>query len=73
MKVIGDRNGTWVKYFDTLDMRKQMPQEFYLENFYAEGDTIIFLYKQWQQENFCELRYKWNENNQWFGVELIYR
>ena len=73
MKVIGDRNGSWVKYFDTSDMRKQMPQEFYLENFYAEGDTIIFLYKEWQQENFCELRYTWNENAHRFGVELIYR
>ena len=73
MKVIGSRDGTWVKFFDTLDMRKQIPQEFYLENFYTAGDTIIFLYKQWQQENYCELRYKWDENNKWFGVEVIYR
>ena len=73
MKVIGDRNGTWVKYFDTLDMRKQIDSEYYIEDFYTKGDTIIFLYKEWQKENYCELRYKWNENNQWFGVELTYR
>lgn len=70
-KVIGERNdGTWVKYFNTLDMRKQIPRDFYIDNFYAEGDKIIFVYKQWQQENYCELCYTWNAANQWFGVEL---
>ena len=73
MKVIGERGGTWIKFFDALDMRKQIPPEYYLENFYAEGDTIIFVYKKWQQENFCELRYKWDEAARWFGVEIIYR
>ncbi len=69
-KVIGKYNGTWVQYFDTLDMRKQIPQEFYIDDFYAEGDKIIFVYKQWQQENYCKLCYTWNAANQWFGVEL---
>lgn len=69
-KVIGARDGKWVQYFDTSDMRKQIPREFYLENFFAEGDTIIFLYKEWQKENFCELRYKWDAAAQWFGVEV---
>lgn len=73
-KVIGERNdGTWVKYFDTLDMRKQIPYDFYMDNFYAEGDSIIFIYKQWQQErycNYCKLCYTWDAANQWFGVEL---
>ena len=73
MKVIGERGGTWIKFFDALDMRKQIPPEYYIENFYAEGDTIIFVYKKWQEENFCELRYKWNEAADWFGVEIIYR
>ena len=69
-KVIGARDGIWVQYFDTSDMRKQIPHEFYLENFFADGDTIIFLYKEWQKENFCELRYKWDAAAQWFGVEV---
>ena len=73
MKVIGSRDGKWIKFFDALDMRKQIPPEYYIENFYAEGDTIIFVYKKWQEENFCELRYKWNEAADWFGVEIIYR
>lgn len=71
LKVIGDHGGSWVKYFDTLDMRKQIPYDFYLEDFYADGDTIIFLYKEWQKENYCQLRYKWDEAAQWFGVEII--
>ena len=69
-KVIGARDGIWVQYFDTSDMRKQIPHEFYLENFFVDGDTIIFLYKEWQKENFCELRYKWDAAAQWFGVEV---
>ena len=73
MKVIGSRDGKWIKFFDTLDMRKQIPSEYYIENFYADDDTIIFVYKKWQEENFCELRYKWNEAADWFGVEIIYR
>ena len=69
-KVIGARDGKWVQYFNTSDMRKKLPREFYLEKFFAEGDTIIFLYKEWQKENFCELRYKWDAAAQWFGVEV---
>lgn len=71
LKVIGDRGGSWVKYFDTLDMRRQIPREFYLEDFYTAGNTIIFLYKEWQKENYCKLRYKWDDATQWFGVEII--
>lgn len=70
-KLIGARGGKWVKYFDTSDMRKKIPYDFYLENFYAAGDTITFRYKQWQAENFCELRYKWDASADWFGVEVV--
>ncbi|MBD3878350.1 MAG: hypothetical protein SR1Q5_01510 [Quinella sp. 1Q5] len=70
LKVIGDRDGSWVKYFDTLNMRNQIPYEFYLDGFRADGDTIIFLYKEWQKENYCQLCYKWDEAAQWFGVEV---
>ena len=73
MKVIGSRDGKWTKFFDTSDMRKQIPQEYYIENFFATGDTIIFVYKKWQENNFCELRYKWDAAANWFGVEIIYR
>ena len=73
MKVIGSRAGKWTKFFDTSDMRKQIPREYYIEDFFAAGDTITFVYKEWQENNFCELRYKWNEAANWFGVEIIYR
>ena len=73
MKVIGENGGKWVKYFDTLDMRKKINRDYYIDDFYTKGDTIIFLYKQWQKENYCELRYKWDAAAQWFGVEIIYR
>lgn len=70
IKVIGERNGKWVKYFDTADVRKKIPHDFYLDNFYTAGDTIILDYKEWQKENHCALRYKWDEAAQWFGVEI---
>ena len=70
--LIGARDGKWVKYFDTSDARKKIPYDFYLENFYAAGDTIIFRYKQWQQENYYDLRYKWNAAANWFGVDVVY-
>ena len=70
-KLLGARGGKWVKYFDTSDARKIFPHDFYLENFYAAGDTITFRYKQWQTENYCELRYKWDAAANWFGVEVI--
>ena len=71
-KLIGEHNGKWVQYFDTLDARKKIPHEFYLENFSATGDAITFRYKQWRTENFYELRYKWDASANWFGVEVVY-
>ena len=71
-KLIGERGGKWVKYFDTSDMRKKIPAEFYLDDFYAAGDKIIFRYKQWQAENYYELRYKWNAPTGWFSVDVVY-
>ena len=72
MKVIGERGGKWVKFFDTNDAKKNygVAYDFYIEDFHAADDTIIFVYKKWQEDNFCELRYKWDEAAQWFGVEV---
>ena len=53
-------------------MRKKIPAEFYLDDFYAAGDKIIFRYKQWQAENYYELRYKWNAPTGWFSVDVVY-
>ena len=73
LKVIGARGDKWVRYFDTLDMRRQIKPEYYLKDFYAAGDTIIFVYELWQSDKTCELRYKWDAAAQWFGVEVVYR
>ena len=73
MKLISARtgDGKWIQYFDTLNMRKKIPHEFYLEDFYAEGDTIIFLYKEWQKENYCKLQNKWNPSLLLFNAKII--
>ena len=70
MKVIGERDGVWVKYFDTQDMRRQMEPEFYIKEFHAAGDAIVFVYEQWGTERTCELQYQWDSAANWFGVEL---
>ncbi len=70
IKVIGERNSEMCIRDSTMDVRKQIPPDFYLDNFYTAGDTIIFDYKEWQKENHCALRYKWDEAAQWFGVEI---
>lgn len=70
MKVIGERDGAWVQYFDTADMRKQIDREFYIDEFHAAGDALVFVYKQWGTETTCELYYQWDAAVDWFSVEL---
>lgn len=70
MKVIGERNGVWVKYFDTLDMRKLMEPEFYIKEFHASGDALVFVYKKFNTNKTCELYYQWDASADWFSVEL---
>ena len=71
--VIGERGGKWVQYFDTsIDRRNfNIGLEYYLRNFYAAGDTLIFVYEHWETKKTYELRYKWDVAAQWFGVELV--
>ena len=70
MKVIGERDGVWVKYFDTQDMRKLMEPEFYIKEFHAAGDALVFVYEQFNTNKTCELYYQWDASVDWFGVEL---
>jgi len=73
MKVIGSHGGKWVKYFDTQDVKsnKQMAWDYYMQNFYVDGDKIIFQYEQWETKKICRLVYKWDESAKWFGVEIL--
>ena len=69
--VIGERNGKWVKYFNTIDVKRQLKRwDFYLQRYYVEGDTIICEYEQENTQRRYEIRYKWDEVAQWFGVEV---
>lgn len=72
-KIIAERNGKWVKYFDTLDLKKskQLDWDYCLQNIYTIGDTIIFVYEQGETQKSCDVRYKWDEAAQWFGVEIV--
>ena len=70
IKVIGERDGAWVQYFDTYDTRRQLGGEFYIKDFYVAGDTIVFVYEEWNTKATRELHYKWDEAAQWFGVEI---
>ena len=73
MTVIGTKSdGTWVKYFDTGDGKKNfgLSRDFYLQNFYTSGNAIIFRYSQWQTGTVCELHYNWDDKAQWFGIAV---
>ena len=70
--LIGERGGKWVQYFDTCTTRRQhgIGLEYMLTNFTTEGDTLVFTYQHWQTKKTYELRYKWDEAAQWFGVDV---
>lgn len=73
MKVIGTKtDGTWIKYFDTRDGKKNfgLSHDFYLQNFFVNGNVIIFRYSQWQTGIIRELHYTWDDKSQWFSAEV---
>ena len=74
MKVIGERGGKWVKFFDTQDVKKnhQMAWDYYIKDFFATGNKIIFIYEQWESKKICRLIYTWDETAQWFDLEVIH-
>ena len=73
MRLIGERDGEWVQYFDTMRDKRQhgVAYDFYLQDFYAEDDTLSFVYEQWGTQRRCTLRYRWDEAAHWFGVDVI--
>lgn len=72
MTVIGERGGKWVKYFNTREGKKKfgIAPNFYLTDFYTDGDEIIFSYSP-DNTNFHELHYRWDSATQRFAVEKI--
>ena len=70
--VIGERDGKWVKFFDTNDAKKIFGlRGWYTTDIRISGDTIILSMSSFDQKNSCELRYRWDESAKWFGVQKI--
>ena len=73
ISVIGTtKDGKWVKYFNTRDAKESfnISSSAYCDECYVYGDTVILGYFE-NGNKICELRFKWNEAAQWFGVEKI--
>lgn len=71
MKVIGTRDGKWVKFFDTLDAKKNhLGWNVYLQNFYLDGNKIIFVYEHGDTKKISRLIYTWDEAAKWFSVDV---
>ncbi|MBR4383459.1 MAG: hypothetical protein IKP64_07870 [Selenomonadaceae bacterium] len=70
--VIGNRDGKWVKFFDTNSAKKTYGlRGYFTKNIRVTGDTIILELSSFDEKNSCELRYRWDSANKWFGVEKI--
>lgn len=65
------KEGKWVKYFDVRDARKSfgIPRSSYVDDFFVVDDEIILQIAPGRREQDSELRYKWDDKAQWFGVE----
>ena len=70
--VIGERDGKWVKFFDSRDANKLYNlRGWYMTKLQVAGDTITLSMSSFDQKNSCELRYRWVASSKWFGVEKI--
>ena len=80
--IIGRRSdGKWVKYIDTDDIVKNYfgSRGYDLGALAVDNDTLRIFYRTYDYQNMSnlastskgELRFKWDENAQWFGVEKI--
>ena len=77
-KLIGKRqDGKWVKYFETVAAEQYYGMNrAFCHKFYLNDDAIVFEYGRYDivEKNFIthtELRFIWNDSDQWFGVENI--
>ena len=67
-------NGKWAKYFGTHTYTHEPKTENVdmPSSYYFKGDTIIVEFKNnLSGKKVYEMRYKWNEKKQWFGVEKV--
>lgn len=81
--LIGERqDGRFVRYFDTDTLLSQYYSDtnrvlHCVTNFYSQGNTLVFKYSIWDwntkngKKDVGEIRCKWDDNAQWFGVENV--
>ena len=77
-KLIGKRqDGKWLKYFETTAAEQYYGMTLaFCHNFSFQNDTIIFEYGRYDiaEKKFVtsiELRFEWNDDDQWFGVNQV--
>ena len=77
-KLIGKRqDGKWLRYFETTAAEQYYGMiRAFCHNFSLQDDTIVFEYGRYDivEKKFItstELRFIWNDSDQWFGVECI--
>ena len=77
-KLIGKRqDGKWLRYFETTAAEQYYGMvRAYCHNFSLQDNTIIFEYGRYDvaEKKFLtstELRFIWNDSDQWFGVNKI--
>lgn len=70
--LIGNRDGKWVKFFDTNDAKNTYGlRGYFTKNVIVSGNTITLEFSSFDEKNSCELRYRWDAAAQWFAVEKI--
>ena len=78
--LIGKRkNGKWVKYFNTNDIVEKYfgKSGYWLKNFIVHDDVISIYYELYSNGDYRnivssgELRFKWDDKAQWFGIEQV--
>ena len=74
-KMIGKRDGKWVKYFETTAAEQYYGMKLaFCHNYKLEGNAVIFQYGRYSavEKKFLtstELQFIWNDTDQWFGVD----
>ena len=78
-KVVGQKEGKFFIYFDTYEVLSNYygrSRDVYLSHHKLQGDTIIFDIQSYNSNlqkmaKVGELRFKWDEKANWFGVEKL--
>ena len=74
-KMIGKRDGKWVKYFETEAAEQYYGMKMaFCHNYKLSGNAVIFEYGRYSavEKKFLtstELHFIWNDTDQWFGVD----